>query len=86
VGKAKAAPVPLDEPAAERFVALKAWRAEIAREHNLPAYVVFHDTTLAQMAREQPDSLTALAGISGVGSKKLQAYGPQILRVLQEAA
>jgi ATP-dependent DNA helicase RecQ len=85
-GKTKAAVVPLDEPAAERFVALKAWRAEIAREHNLPAYVVFHDATLAQMAREQPDTLTALAGISGVGSKKLQAYGPQILRVLQQAA
>ncbi|MBL8319169.1 MAG: DNA helicase RecQ [Burkholderiaceae bacterium] len=85
-GRTKAVPMPLDELAAGRFVALKAWRAAIAREHNLPAYVVFHDATLAQMAREQPDSLTALAGISGIGSKKLQAYGPQILRVLQEAA
>ncbi|MFO1218494.1 MAG: DNA helicase RecQ [Burkholderiaceae bacterium] len=84
-GKPKPAPVPLDESATERFAALKAWRAEVAREHNLPAYVVFHDATLAEMAREQPDTLTALAGISGVGSKKLQAYGPQILRVLQAA-
>ena len=65
-----------------RFAALKAWRAEVAREHNLPAYVVFHDATLAEMAREHPDTLDALAGISGVGAKKLEAYGREILRVL----
>ena len=69
----------------QRFAALKAWRAEVAREHNLPAYVVFHDATLAQMAREQPASLDALAGISGVGAKKLEAYGAEILRVLRSA-
>ncbi|MBI5259205.1 MAG: DNA helicase RecQ [Burkholderiales bacterium] len=81
-GKDKPPPLPLDEPGLERFAALKAWRAEIAREHNLPAYVVFHDATLAEMARECPDSLDALAGISGVGAKKLEAYGREILRVL----
>ena len=54
----------------------------MAREHNLPAYVVFHDATLAEMAREAPQSLDALAGISGVGSKKLDAYGADLLRVL----
>ena len=62
-------------PACERFAALKAWRAEVAREHNLPAYVVFHDATLAEMADPRPDSLDALAEISGVGAKKLEAYG-----------
>jgi ATP-dependent DNA helicase RecQ len=72
----------LDEAATERFTALKAWRAEVAREHNLPAYVVFHDATLAEMARAQPASLDDLAGISGVGAKKLEAYGAEILRVL----
>jgi len=82
-GRLKSVPLPLDESAEQRFLALKAWRAEVAREHNLPAYVVFHDATLAEMARGQPDSLDALAGISGVGAKKLQAYGSQILRVLQ---
>ena len=71
--------------ALQRFAALKAWRAEVAREHNLPAFVVFHDATLAQMARECPDSLDALGGISGVGAKKLEAYGEEILRVLQTA-
>jgi ATP-dependent DNA helicase RecQ len=65
-----------------RFEALKAWRAEVAREHNLPAYIVFHDATLAEMAQAAPDSLDALSEISGVGAKKLEAYGREILRVL----
>ena len=81
--KDKAPPVPLDAEATERFSALKAWRAEVAREHNLPAYVVFHDATLAEMARAQPQSLDDIAQISGVGAKKLEAYGSEILRVLQ---
>ncbi|MFO1334209.1 MAG: DNA helicase RecQ [Piscinibacter sp.] len=84
--KEKAAPVALDDEGQRRYAALKAWRAEVAREHNLPAYVVFHDATLAEMARSQPDSLAALAGISGVGAKKLEAYGREILRVLGEAS
>ena len=81
--KDKALPLPLDADALLRFDALKAWRAEVAREHNLPAFVVFHDATLAQMAQEAPATLDALAGISGVGAKKLQAYGEEILRVLR---
>ena len=82
-GASKPPPLPLDEAALARFAALKAWRAEIAREHNLPAYVVFHDATLAEMARAEPESLDALGGISGVGAKKLEAYGQAILRVFQ---
>lgn len=82
----KAAPMPLNAAATERFLALKAWRAEVAKEHNLPAYVVFHDATLAEMARECPDSLDSLAGISGVGAKKLEAYGSEIIRVLGAAS
>ena len=80
----KPPPLPLDEAGLARFAALKAWRAEVAKAHNLPAYVVFHDATLAEMAREAPDSLDALAGISGVGGKKLDAYGQDLLRVLAE--
>jgi ATP-dependent DNA helicase RecQ len=80
--KSKAPPMPLDTDATTRFEELKAWRAEVAREHNLPAYVVFHDATLAEMARAQPQSLDDLAAISGVGAKKLEAYGREILRVL----
>jgi len=81
----KAPPVPLDADGLRCYAALKAWRAEIAREHNLPAYVVFHDAALAEMARTRPQSLDALAQVSGVGAKKLEAYGREILRVLEGA-
>ena len=81
-GAIKPPSLPLDEAATARFAGLRAWRGEVAREHNLPAYVVFHDATLAEMARERPATLDALAGISGVGAKKLEAYGVEILRVL----
>jgi len=76
----------LGEAGEARFAALRQWRSAVAREHNLPAYVVFHDATLLQMAQGVPATLDALAGISGVGAKKLQAYGGDILRVLHEAA
>jgi ATP-dependent DNA helicase RecQ len=64
-----------------RFAALKAWRAEVAREHNLPAYVIFHDATLAAVAERCPSTLEDLGGISGMGAKKLEAYGSAVLRV-----
>ncbi len=82
----KQPPIQLDDAGLQRFAALKAWRGEVAREHNLPAYVVFHDATLAEMARAQPESLDALACISGVGAKKLEAYGREILSVLSLGA
>ncbi len=81
-GRSKRSQLSMDDEELARFEALKAWRAEIAREHNLPAYVVFHDATLAEMAKEVPDTLDALAEIGGVGAKKLEAYGREILRVL----
>jgi ATP-dependent DNA helicase RecQ len=56
----------------------------VARAHNLPAYVVFHDATLADMAELCPATLDALAEISGVGARKLESYGEQILGVLRE--
>ena len=82
---ARAAPIALDAQALERFAALKAWRTGVAREHNLPPYVVFHDAALAEMARRCPATLDELGAISGVGAKKLGAYGEQILRVLGDA-
>jgi ATP-dependent DNA helicase RecQ len=66
------------------FINLKTWRAEVAREHNLPAYVIFHDATLAEIARRRPQSLADLQGISGIGAKKLEAYGADVLRVVAE--
>lgn len=77
----------VDLPAAaqERFERLKAWRLAVAKEHGIPAYFVFNDTTLQQIALEQPDSLRALANISGVGQHKLETYGADILQFLREA-
>ena len=73
----------LDATAQTRFAALKAWRAEVARGHNLPAYVIFHDATLATIAERAPQTLEDLQGISGIGAKKLEAYGAEVLRVCQ---
>lgn len=72
----------LDTQGQNRFAALKAWRGEVARAHNLPAYVIFHDATLAAIAAREPRSLAELQGISGIGAKKLEAYGPQVLQVM----
>jgi ATP-dependent DNA helicase RecQ len=76
----------LDSTAQQRFAALKAWRAEVAREHALPAYVIFHDATLLAMATAAPQTLAELSGISGLGAKKLEAYGTEVLRLLRDAA
>ena len=76
-------PAALDTISQNRFVVLKAWRAEVAREHNLPAYVIFHDATLAAIAQNAPQSLDELQGISGIGARKLDAYGEQVLRLLE---
>ena len=73
----------LDGAAQARFINLKAWRAEVAQAHNLPAYVIFHDATLAAIAQMAPRTLEDLQGISGMGAKKLQAYGEEVLRVVQ---
>ena len=82
-GKPKIDPsLGLDAEAQERFEALKSWRSEVAKEHGLPAYVIFQNTTLAEMARQVPVDLVELGEISGVGAKKLEAYGAEILRVL----
>ena len=74
---------PLDAEAERRFTALKAWRFEVAREHNLPAYVIFHDATLIAIAEQNPRALHELADISGMGVKKLEAYGEEVLRVVR---
>ena len=78
-----AAAANLGQEAQVRFINLKAWRAEVAREHNLPAYVIFHDATLAAIAERCPATLEDLQGISGMGAKKLEAYGADVLRVVR---
>ena len=76
------APLDLDAAGQNRFAALKAWRFDVAKEHNLPAYVIFHDATLAAIAQCAPQSLDDLQGISGIGARKLEAYGEAVLAVV----
>ncbi|MFV0459544.1 MAG: DNA helicase RecQ [Actinomycetales bacterium] len=64
------------------FERLRSWRAGIAREQGLPAYVIFHDATLREIAESRPADLGALAGVNGVGQAKLAKYGEQVLAVL----
>ncbi|MHB0992099.1 MAG: DNA helicase RecQ [Burkholderiales bacterium] len=66
------------------FEQLRVWRQIVARESNVPAYVIFHDATLAQIARQRPATLAELGEISGIGARKLDAYGPGILEVVNE--
>jgi ATP-dependent DNA helicase RecQ len=62
---------------------LKVWRATAAREQGVPAYVIFHDSTLAAIAAVKPPDLGALGTISGIGEKKLERYGASLLEVIR---
>ena len=64
------------------FERLRDWRAKTARAAGLPPYVIFHDATLAAIAAAHPESHDDLAGISGIGAKKLERYGDELLRVV----
>ncbi len=66
------------------FEALRARRRELAQEAQVPPYVIFHDSVLRDMAAARPDSLAALGRISGIGSRKLEAYGDAFLQVIRE--
>ncbi len=76
---------PLSLAERETLDALKAWRGEVARAHNLPAYVIFHDSTLRAIAQRSPRSDADLDGIPGLGQKKREAYGAEVLRVVGSA-
>jgi ATP-dependent DNA helicase RecQ len=73
----------LDAAAQELWQRLRGWRAAIAKEHGVPAYVVFHDATLAELARARPANEEALSRISGVGTRKLERYGAELLKLLR---
>jgi ATP-dependent DNA helicase RecQ len=67
------------------FDALRAWRGQIAREQNVPAYVIFHDRTLRDIAQLRPASISELARVGGVGGSKLGRYGEGVLETIREA-
>jgi ATP-dependent DNA helicase RecQ len=64
------------------FERLKTWRLAEARGQGVPAYVIFHDATLAEIARRRPEDLAGLAGIAGLGARRLERYGAALLEVL----
>jgi ATP-dependent DNA helicase RecQ len=80
-----AAAIELPATAMARFESLRSWRAETARAQNVPAYVIFHDRTLREIALAGPGDLDALATIGGVGAGKLERYGEALLRQLAQA-
>ena len=75
----------LDPVARTLWDALRAWRLEEARRQELPPYVIFHDSTLLEVARRRPISLTSLAIIPGVGASKLERYGSVIIGMVAQA-
>ncbi|MFA1548821.1 DNA helicase RecQ [Actinomadura chokoriensis] len=85
---AKAAKAPIDLPAEAMpiFERLRAWRAATAKEQGVPAYVIFHDATLREIATALPATLTELGRVSGVGENKLAKYGAEVLEALESPA
>jgi len=81
-GKKKGAVVDLAPEAAPIFERLRTWRAAVAKEQGVPAYVIFHDATLRQIATDLPSTLGELGKISGVGENKLAKYGEGVLEAL----
>ncbi|MBT2207296.1 MULTISPECIES: DNA helicase RecQ [Actinomadura] len=80
--KAAKAVVELAPEAVPVFERLRAWRGATAKEQGVPAYVIFHDATLREIATALPSSLAELGRISGVGENKLAKYGDQVLEAL----
>jgi ATP-dependent DNA helicase RecQ len=64
------------------YEALRTWRREVSKQHGVPAYTVFHDSTLRELASVRPQSLGQLRAISGIGATKLERYGEALLTIL----
>jgi ATP-dependent DNA helicase RecQ len=79
------APAELTPEAEAVFERLRAWRTGVAKDSGMPPYVIFHDSTLREIAASPPSTLTALSQVNGVGETKLARYGQQILDLLAEA-
>jgi ATP-dependent DNA helicase RecQ len=72
----------LDAASESLFVRLREWRAGVAKEHGVPAYVVFHDGTLRAIAQHRPRALDELSQVSGVGTAKLARYGEAVIGIV----
>ncbi|WP_288934360.1 DNA helicase RecQ [uncultured Sphingomonas sp.] len=82
-GEAPTVANPADHPL---FEALRARRRDIAKDAGVPPYVIFHDSVLRDMAARRPTSRAELAVLSGIGARKLDAYGDAFLQVIRDAA
>ncbi|MEU8206407.1 DNA helicase RecQ [Streptosporangium sp. NPDC049046] len=82
----RADPVEMPPEAVPVFELLRAWRGATAKEQGVPAYVIFHDATLREIATRAPSSLAELGTVSGVGENKLAKYGQQVLDTLAGSA
>ncbi|MCS5732197.1 DNA helicase RecQ [Herbiconiux daphne] len=76
----------LSDADGELFEVLRAWRAATAKEQGVPAYVVFHDATLAAVAALKPTSVSDLAGVPGIGERKRESYGPGLVATVVAGA
>ena len=86
VDKTRIAPEVADVTGVDEGVyeALRTWRREVSKQHGVPAYTVFHDSTLRELARVRPQTLNELRSISGIGATKLDRYGEALLETLRE--
>ncbi|MEO5354295.1 MAG: DNA helicase RecQ [Magnetococcus sp. XQGC-1] len=85
-GGKRTAPLPRsdqDHPAGPLLLALRTWRQKTARKQGVPAFLIFHDTTLEALADKRPATHAELAKIHGIGERKLRAYGEEVLAILQ---
>ena len=64
---------------------LRTWRSEVARKRGAPAYVVLHDTTIEGIATARPTTLEQLRSIPGIGDKKLEHYGDELIALVKKA-
>ncbi|EKU48333.1 MULTISPECIES: DNA helicase RecQ [Brevibacterium] len=80
--KRRGGDITLDTADSALFEALRAWRAEQAKEQSVPAYVVFPDATIYGIVEAKPRTVAELGQVSGVGLKKLDRYGPAVLEVI----
>jgi ATP-dependent DNA helicase RecQ len=81
-GRRSSTTVPMAEGDAPLFDALRAWRADLAREQGVPAFVILHDKTLRELAARRPANLADLLGVPGIGQAKADRYGETLLRLL----
>jgi ATP-dependent DNA helicase RecQ len=85
-GQRKTAAAQLDADSQALFERLRIWRSATAKENGVPAYVIFHDATLSEIARLSPQSADELRAVSGIGARKLESYGMALIEVCRSHA